>query len=363
MRILFVTPLAGGNVPPTLLIAEELRRRGHEVRAIVHEEVRHQFAAVGVDARSFAFARRWSPISDRPGVRSMLSWLLLASDRGIARDVREELAREPADIVVVDCMIPVALRPARRSGARVVSIMHAFSGYWTDQWRTSSPLGFWLRLVGAHPAASPADLGVVLTAPELDVVEPARLPAARIAQTGPIVPEVPAEAATTEDAPILVSFSTISYPGQRAALERTLDALSGHALSAIATVAPSLSPETLRAPINVEVRGLQPHSQLFPLVRLLIGHGGHGTTMTAIAHGVPVLVIAMSSLADQPLVGEAVQRARVGLALHRESTVPEISDAVATLLSDPSFAQRARELGVAWRHGGPVRAAADAITE
>lgn len=363
MRILFVTPQAGGNVPPTLAIAERLLTDGHDVRVIGHPALESVFTGVGVAFRCFTHARPWSPISNRPGLRSMLGWLSLASDRGIETDVRDELARAPADVVVVDCMIPVALRAARRSGARVVLLMHAFSKYWIDGWAHASPLGAWLRLTRTHPAAHPADLGIVLTAPELDPVDRSRIPAARVVQTGPIVPEVTTDLSTHAASPALVSFSTISYPGQRAALQRTLDALASQPVTAIATVAPSLAPESLRVPANVDMRGLVPHTQLFPSVRLLIGHGGHGTTMAAIAHGIPALVIAMSRLADQPLVGAAVERAGVGMSLARDASVAEITRTLAAMLGDDGFAARATVLGAGWRNGGPVRAAAAAILQ
>ena len=115
-RILFVTPHAGGNVPPTLEIARELVAAGHDVRALGHARLEAQFTDTGATFRPFLRARPWSPVAERPGTRSMLGWLRLASDRGIAADVRDELARRPAEVVVVDCMVPVALRPARRAG-------------------------------------------------------------------------------------------------------------------------------------------------------------------------------------------------------------------------------------------------------
>lgn len=361
-RILFVTPHAGGNVPPTLEVAAELVAGGHDVRVLGHPRLEEQFVARGVGFHPFRRARPWSPIVERPGILSMLGWLRLASDRGIAADVRDELARRPADVVVVDCMVPVALRPARRSGAGVVLLlMHAFSGYWVSQWSARTPVGAWLRLTGTHPSRHPADAGILLTAPELDRVDLASIPARHVHQTGPVVPVVTAGNAVADGAPVLVSFSTISYPGQRAALQRTLDAIGALGVPAIATVAPSLGPDTLRVPDHVEVRGLVPHAGVLPTVRLLVGHGGHGTTMAALAHGIPVLVIAMSSLADQPLVGRAVQRAGVGLSLHREASVEEVSTALGTLLTDRAASDRADELGARWRNGEAVRAAAAAI--
>ena len=363
-RILFVTPHAGGNVPPTLEVAGELVAGGHDVRVLGHPRLEEQFVARGVEFRPFRRARPWTPVVERPGLLSMLRWLRLASDRGIAADVRDELERQPADVVVVDCMVPVALRPARRSGAGVALLLHAFSGYWVSQWSATGPVGAWLRLTGTHPSRYPADAGILLTAPELDPVDGRRIPAREVHQTGPVVPVVPVVTdghAVDAGAPVLVSFSTISYPGQREALQRTLDAIGALRVSAIATVAPSLEPDTLRVPDHVEVRGLVPHTEVLPTVRLLVGHGGHGTTMAALAHGIPVLVIAMSSLADQPLVGRAVERAGVGLSLRREASVAEVGTALRTLLADPAPSERAAELGARWRDGAPVRAAAAAI--
>jgi UDP:flavonoid glycosyltransferase YjiC (YdhE family) len=142
-RVLFVTPFAGGNVTPTLGIASALAGAGNDVRILGHPQLESAVAESGLSFRSFLRARPWTPIVDRPGTASMLGWLRLASDRGIARDVEAELRRAPADVVVVDCMVPVALRPARRSGSPVVLLLHAFSSYWQEQWRLASPMGAW----------------------------------------------------------------------------------------------------------------------------------------------------------------------------------------------------------------------------
>ena len=45
---------------------------------------------------------------------------------------------------------------------------------------------------------------------------------------------------------------------------------------------------------------------------LLVGHGGHGTTMQALAHDLPVLVLPMDDKTDQPLVGRSIERAGAG---------------------------------------------------
>ncbi len=359
-RVLFITPHAGGNLPPTLAIATSLVARGHQVRVLGHPQLADAVVAAGIAFLPFHRARPWSPLSAEPSLVSMLAWLRVASDRGIAADVASELSRTAADVVVVDCMTPVALRAARSSGAKVVLLMHAFSSYWTSQWSRRNPIGVWLRLTRTHPDRHPADCAIVTTAPELDRVRRHLIPATRVDQTGPIVPCVEQPASLRGDEPALVSFSTISYPGQTQALQRTLDAVEGLPMTAIATVGPLLA-TGLRVPPNVELRSLEPHAGILPGVRMLIGHGGHGTTMAALAHGVPVLVIAMSDHADQPLVGAAVARAGVGLELRRGASVDRVRHSIQSVLSEPGFAARAAELGGGWRNAAGARSAADRI--
>ena len=297
----------------------------------------------------------------KPGVRTMLGWLRLASDRGIRRDANAVLAAWPAQIVVIDCMIPVALKSARESGAKVVLLMHAFSSYWTAQWSSVSPMGAWLRLVHAHPGSHRSDLAIVTTAPEFDEIDQPRVPASRTVQVGPIVSgRAPLG---QHEADVLLSFSTISYPRQDLAMQATLDALATLPIKVVATITPSLDVNVLRIPANVKAVGYVPHAQLLPRVRLLVGHGGHGTTMAALAHGVPVLILAMSRHADQPLVGEAVQRARVGKLLHRDASVEVIRHAIWELLNAKDYGERARELAELWQGHDAADVAALAIEE
>ncbi|AYF98851.1 glycosyltransferase [Protaetiibacter intestinalis] len=358
--MLVVTAHAGGNTQPVAAVIAALARRGCRVRVLAHPAVSAAYEASGAEFLPYRHARPWSPLAARPGIRSMLGWLGLASDRGIARDVAEELAREPADVVLVDCMVPVALAPARASGATTVLVLHAFSRYWTGQWRPTSPMGAWLRVRRAHPARHPADLAIVLTDPGLDPVDPSAIPAAGLVQAGPVLAGGGAAAGSAAGR-VVVSFSTISYPGQREALQRTLDAVGALPVDAVVTLAPSLDAQELRIPANVERRGFTPHAELLPGARLLVGHGGHGTTMAALAAGVPVLVVAMSSHADQPLVGEAVARAGVGESLHREASVAQLRAAIERLLGDEAVAARAARLGERLRDADAAERAASAV--
>ena len=61
-EILFVTWDGGGNVPPAVGIAEELKRRGHRVRFLGHARQAPAFAERGLE---FAVSPRRAPSTRR----------------------------------------------------------------------------------------------------------------------------------------------------------------------------------------------------------------------------------------------------------------------------------------------------------
>jgi UDP:flavonoid glycosyltransferase YjiC (YdhE family) len=190
------------------------------------------------------------------------------------------------------------------------------------------------------------------------------LPDVPTVQTGPVFGAVPETAApAADDAPLLVSLSTISYPGQQACLQRILDALDGLPVRAVATVGTSVDARRLRAPANVTLRAFVSHAEVMPQVRAVIGHGGHGTTMLALAHGLPVLLFPMSSHSDQPLVAASVTAAGAGLALPREASVAGIRSGVLRLIGDPALRDGAALLGKQLRGVDGASAAASALEE
>jgi UDP:flavonoid glycosyltransferase YjiC (YdhE family) len=365
MRILVATVDAGGNTPPTVAILSELARRGHEVRVLSHGTQQPALAAAGLRPQEWSSARPWSPRADHPDLRTMLSWLSLASDPGYGRDLAAAVTESPVDLVLVDCMIPGTLRRARATGVPVALLLHAYSGYWRTQWSRRSPMGWWLHATGAHPGRRRAvpDLLVVTTLPELDVIPAGRgLLEAETVQTGPVFGAVPEPATRAAGDPVLlVSLSTISYPGQQACVQRIFDALDGLPVRAVATVGTSLDAGRLRPPANVTVRAFVSHAEVMPAMRAVIGHGGHGTTMLALAHGLPILMVPMSGHADQPLVAASVTAAGAGLTLPREAPVAAIRGSILRLINDPDLRSRAGAFGDRLRSVDGAAAAVSAL--
>jgi UDP:flavonoid glycosyltransferase YjiC (YdhE family) len=151
VRVLVATVDAGGNSPPTLAILRELVGRGHDVRALAHGTQQPDLELAGVAARPWTSPRPWDPRPAQPGARSLLAWLRLASDPGYAQDLRAAALLVRPDVVLVDCMIPGALRGARAAGAPVALLVHAFSDYWYEQWAGRGPMALWQRLRSCSP--------------------------------------------------------------------------------------------------------------------------------------------------------------------------------------------------------------------
>jgi UDP:flavonoid glycosyltransferase YjiC (YdhE family) len=272
------------------------------------------------------------------------------------------------DVILLDCMMPGAARAARATGAPVVLVMHTLYRYWDAQWSPRSPMGLWLALRAALPtaAARRPDLALLTTMPEIDhVPERTRMPRSLIAQTGPTVgaaasgPSSPdAEAG---DPLVLISLSTISYPGQLDLLRRLVEAVAELPVRAVVTTGPSLEPAALRAPPNVTVQQFVAHDEIMPTARLVIGHGGHGTTMRALAHGVPVLVVPMSKYADHHLVADAVVTAGAGATVSKHASTEALSEAIARTLTDPAIRRGAQRISELLVERSGAASAADAI--
>ena len=352
--VLLVVPQAGGNVQPCLRIGAALAGRGHAVTVLGHPQLAGAAGEAGLAFEPMRHARRWQPVHDRPGPLPMLDWLTLATDRGVAADLTEVGRRLRPDLVVVDCMVPGALPAARGLGVPTALVLHTVQRYWADLWSPRSAMGVWLRLHRLLPSMHRPDLAVVTTLPEIDPGPPVLVPSV---QVGPVLGPLGEPSSRSAGLPVLVSFSTISYPGQQAVVQRVLDAVEAAGRTAVVTNAAALS--GLRVPAGVRVEPFVPHQQVLPGVGALVGHGGHGTAMTALAHHVPVLTVPLSSLADHALVGAAIERAGAGRTVSKRAPVEQVAAALTATLG--LAVEPVRRLGDAVRAARAADAAADAL--
>lgn len=108
---------------------------------------------------------------------------------------------------------------------------------------------------------------------------------------------MPPAAPTVTSGKVLVSLSSLHYPGQLDTLQSIMDAVADLPLPIVVTTGNAVRPEELRRPPNVEIHGYVPHAKLMPDMSLLVGHRGHSTTMQALAHDLPVVIVPLSTAA------------------------------------------------------------------
>ena len=108
-------------------------------------------------------------------------------------------------------------------------------------------------------------------------------------------------------------------------------------------------------PANVHVEEWVAQDAVAPHAAAIVGHGGHGTTLGALAHGVPLVVVPLFSI-DQWANAAAVERAGAGVALDAERAAGACSRAPAPT---SSTALGARGRARARRALPPPRGAAD----
>lgn len=361
--ILFVTWDGGGNVPPALGIAAELRRRGEEVRFLGHPQQRAGIEGAGFRFEPYTRARPWSPTARVEGFSGFRAVCALFTDRGMGRDLLAAVDREPADLVVVDCLLTGALAAADRAALRRAVLMHSFYSYF-DKWRRG-PLGLWAAVKGQPPGRlwHAADAVLVATLAELDLSGRRELPAT-VHHIGPVWQgeAAPARPDTDREPLVLISLSTNHFKGQTQALQSIVDAVAGLPVRAVVTTGHAVDPGEVRAPANVELHRYVSHAELLPMASLVIGHGGHATTMRALAHDVPLVVMPMHPMLDQRAIGEAVQAAGAGRVVAKNSSTAHLQTVVQELLRDGPHRTAAARLGARIREQDGAVRAADLLT-
>ena len=352
--ILFVTWDGGGNVPPALGIAAELRSRGHVIRFLGHSSQHRALSDADFEVAPNRHARAFSALDDNSPARMIATF----GDTGMGKDLLDAVAQRPADLVVIDCLMFGALDAARRANLRYAVLEHFYDSYY-EKGCLRGPLGLSLRLRRLAPrrALQNALARVVTAAPELDEAA-AEATARGLTYVGPVVdirPRVDAEPT------VLVSLSTFSFRGMRGALQNVVDATRDLGVRVVVTTGHAIDPAELKVGPSVEVHQFVPHAELMPQVSLLVGHGGHGTTMQALAHDLPVLLMPMGKVTDQPVVGRSLVEAGAGQMVAKTAAPSLINSVLAEMLANDSYRVAAARLGAAIRSRPGATGGADAL--
>lgn len=406
--LLASTPL-GGHVAPLIAVGRHLVAQGHQVTLISGSRFERAATAAGLQLIALHGSADYDehdlstylPDADRHrGVGLSQYQVQQTFIRPIPdqwRTLREALESDPPDAVVVDCMfagvLPLLLRP-RTERPPVVAL--GISPL-PQRSRNTAPYNMALRPSWSGPGILRNRLlntvaARLLFAPTQRLAErlvaeaagqplPADFPFVldlsrvfdRFLQLGPaefeyplsdLAPQVrfvgPVETSGSWDTPLPVWWRELNdgrpivHVTQGTLANASFDTLIRPAVDGLADLDAHVVVSTGGAPVdalgtmpaNVRAAEFLPYDILLPRTDVLVTNGGFGTTLLALADGVPLVVAPGAE--DKPEVAARVDFFEVGVNLRTGSPTPDaVATAVRRVLHDDGFSARARAMALA----------------
>jgi MGT family glycosyltransferase len=157
---------------------------------------------------------------------------------------------------------------------------------------------------------------------------------------------------------VVVSFSS-TFQNQAGAIQNSMDALQELPVNGIVTLGPAMENHRFNIPSNVHVLESVKHSDLFPHADVVITHGGHGTVIRALSHGLPILCMPMGRDQDDNAI--KVKMKGCGLNLSPKATAAKIRKAVKKILGDKNFLTNAKKMSALIREKAETSDPVEAI--
>ena len=355
---LIVTADLGGNLPPMMRIGRELATRGWRVVVTAEDRLRTRIEREGFEHLPSA-GMTYDAALDRSTLASLRDVPRFWADRVRGRDAVAAASRIGADVVVVDVLLVGAL--AELESASVATVVVAHSTWEGVRLWLGGPLGVLMRLHGVRPMHTVGRADRVLVASDGRLGARSAMPN-NVRVIGPVLQEVPVPTGPSSERPlVLASLSTVAFPGQRDVLQRLLDAVGGMTIDVEAGTGSAVDPAGLRVAANTTLSRLVDHGSRMPAATAVVSHGGHATTVRALAHGLPILFVPMHPMMDQPRIARAVAEQGAGLVVPRSASPERIRRALRRLLDEPSFRIAAGRLGADFVSSDGARRAASEI--
>ena len=344
----------GGNLTPSLGIAHALKKRGHNVVFAGRAAMRARVEAAGITMRELTQAYTllnrfdWQPQAQVP------IFAYLAST-AVGEELVSLVHDEAPDVVIIDAMFSAALDVAPRFAVPTAVMVHTFARrtapMWTMILKRQGEMRERAGLSGLPDISVLWGERDLVHSNSLAAFDNGALPITNLGtadlswsrSSRATVSSLPWQ----DDDPtplVLLSFSTVTEQRAPALLQRALDALEPLPVRVVATTGAIVDPDDLRPPANAVVLRFASHDALMPRAALVLTHGGHGTAMRSLRHGVPTVFVTGAG-GDQPFVAGFVQESGAGRALPNDATAADIRGTVETVMGDPSYASRAVALG------------------
>ncbi len=323
-RILWLNWSGGGNLPPSLGVARVLTERGHQVAFAGRPEMVPRVKTAGF--RAIEITDAYAQVDRYPQGHFMTRAACYLTSPAVEAQIHAIVAAEAPDMVAIDAMFPAALAQAARFKQPTAVFVHTFVFRQLDMWRRMIA-----TLDGMRQQAGFAGLPALdelwrsrdrIVSTSVATFDAAPLPGWDLVRhAGPVLEDekfavpTPLPWSESDATPlVLVSFSTGFEQRNVDKLQHALDALADQPVHVVATTGGIVAPNELASPPNAIVLNYAAHDPILRRAALVVTHGGHGTAMRTLRHGIPMVVIP-GLAGDQPFVAAAVQEWGAGRAL------------------------------------------------
>jgi MGT family glycosyltransferase len=392
-RYLFAIIDGGGTVPADTSVIRAMVDRGHDVRVLADHVLAPDIETTGAEHVPWERApqrenldpqsvimKDWDTKTPFQAFGRVRDGAMIGPAGLFAADVRAELQRRPADVVVGNFFVFGAQIAAEAEGvpfAFLVSNLLSFPGSKTPPLGPGlkparGPLGrardrtinrMMVRLFdkrldrlnevrranGLEPIGSVlqnferADRLLLMTSRAFEYESFSPPPNVRV--VGPRLDDpvwAGDWAPPAGDDPLVLVGMSSTYMDHAEVLGRVAGALGGLHVRGLVTTGPSIPPESIDAPANVTVVERAPHREVLRHAAAVVTHAGHGTVIKALAAGVPVVALPLGR--DQLDNAARVAHHGAGLRLKPTASADSIAAAVQRVIDEPSFAASARRI-------------------
>ena len=361
MRVLFTFAGGSGHYEPLVPIARAAEMAGHTV-AFAGQPV----MIPAIEAAGFtAFATGGITLSGMSKRLPLLKLDLEREDRDLREGFATRLARERAttiltlcaawqpDLLVCDEIDFGAMVAAERLGLPYATVLVIAAGSFVRKEVVGEPLN---QLRAEHGLPPDPDLGMLSRYLVLSSFPPSfRDPASPLPATAHAIRPLTVDRARDDTAPpwsvrfhgaptVYFTLGTVFNVESGDLFERVLAGLGELPMNVIATVGREIDPaEFGPQSANIQIARYIPQSVVLPHCAAVVSHGGSGSVIGALAHGLPMVLIPMG--ADQPL--NAARCAALGVAriLDAIDATPEtVRAAVAEIVTNPTYRDNAEHM-------------------
>jgi UDP:flavonoid glycosyltransferase YjiC (YdhE family) len=366
MKVLCPCVPGVGHIAMMVPVVQELQRAGHEVRMATGPDFCPQIESSGVaavpagptraEARAERLRRHPDSVDVAPEDQQAFHvpkvWGGIYAPAMFA-DLAPVVEEWRPDLLVYD--VASFCGPLLAELAGIPGVSHGFGPafpaavldsaeadlepLWSAHGRTVPPGGGMRG--GLHIEVWPASLQLP------DGFQPEAVAPVRVSGTGrlggPYTTEVPSSLSVLRRPVVHVTLGTV-FNHNTPLFEQVIEALRDEDLSLVVTTGPDQDPSVLGPqPPSVHVERFLPHHLLLPYCDLVVSHSGAGTTLAALTHGIPSLLLPQA--ADGFRAAEGCVRAGAGLRLRpAEVTGHAVRSGVRELLEDPGYRQKAGKL-------------------